>query len=117
MKRNKFAIINVYSTLNNCILTLRNIHGNVISWSSCGSVGFKKSKRSSSYAAETVGREIGKKAISLGIKYVQLSIRGLGQGRVSTIRGIRGSGIKIARIKDNNRIPYGGSRLKKRRRI
>ena len=117
MKRNKFAIINVYSTLNNCILTLRNISGDVISWSSCGSVGFKKAKRSSSYAAEFVGKEIGKKALSLGIKYVQLSIRGIGQGRISTIRGIRGSGLRIARIKDNNRIPFGGCRLKKKRRI
>ena len=98
-------------------ITITNLTGDTITWSSSGSVGFKKSKRSTSYAAQAAAENAAKKGMDLGLESVKIFIKGLGEGRESAIRGIQSAGLNVTLITDTTSIPHNGCRLPKKRRI
>ena len=107
----------VTCTSNNTKLTLTDIEGAPLSWSSGGLVGFKGSKRSTSYAAQLAAEVLGKKAFDSGIKNVTLFFKGMGKGRFSVPKGLKSSGLKIQKIVDKTPMPHNGCRPPKKRRI
>ena len=107
----------IHSTHNNTLITITNPFGDTLTWSSSGSVGFKKSKRSTSYAAQAAAELAAKKAIEMGLETVKIFVKGLGEGRESAIRGLQTAGLNITLITDTTSIPHNGCRLPKRRRI
>ena len=111
------GILNVKSTFNNTIVTLSDTSGNVINWSSAGSLGFKGSKKSTPYAAGQAMKAVLEKSKPVGLKEVVVNVSGVGAGRESAVRAIIGSGLKISRINDVTPIPHNGCRAKKPRRI
>lgn len=119
IKKKNLSIGCVYinSTNNNTLITITDIYGNTITWSSSGSAGFKKSKRSTSYAAQAAAEIAGKAAIDLGLESVKIFVKGLGEGRESAIRGIQAIGLNVTLITDITPIPHNGCRLPKKRRI
>jgi len=111
------GILNVKSTFNNTIVTLSDTSGNVINWSSAGSLGFKGSKKSTPYPAGQAMKAVLEKSKPVGLKEVVVYVSGVGAGRESAVRAIIGSGLKISRINDVTPIPHNGCRAKKPRRI
>ena len=111
------GIIHVKSTSNNTIITLTDLLGNTIAWVSCGSIGFKGSKRSSRFAAQAVAEQLGVKAKTLGYNKIILHLNGLGKGRNVCIKGFKNSGLQIHFIQDSTSIAYNGCRPSKIRRI
>jgi small subunit ribosomal protein S11 len=107
----------IHSTHNNTLITITNSSGDTLTWSSSGAAGFKKSKRSTSYAAQAAAELAAKKAIEIGLESVKIFIKGLGEGRESAIRGIQSAGLSVTLITDTTSIPHNGCRLPKRRRI
>lgn len=108
-----------YITLsfNNTIVSFTDLSGNVISWSSSGKCGFRGSKKCTSYAAQLVVKDASKKALSLGLKNVDIRISGPGSGRDSAIKSVYLEGINIISIRDVTGVPFGGCRPKKQRRV
>ena len=107
----------IKATFNNIIISMTNNQGQVISWSSAGKMGFKGSKKNTPYAAQTAASDCGKKAFDLGLKKVEVFVKGPGAGRESAIRTIQGCGIQVTTIKDVTPIPHNGCRPPKRRRV
>lgn len=107
----------VNSTFNNTKITFTDKQGNVISWSSAGTLGFKGSRKSTPYAAQMAAEDAGRKAQEHGIKEVDARLKGPGSGRESALRGIQAVGIEIKMIKDVTAIPHNGCRAKKKRRV
>lgn len=107
----------IQSSQNNTIITIADLNGNTLLWSSAGSVGFKGSKRSTSYAAQAAAESVGRKAVQSGIVSVEVLLKGLGDGRESAVRGLLSAGLKVTLLKDVTPIPHNGCRLPKRRRI
>lgn len=117
-KRNSFsAQAHIQCSQNNTIITLTNTRGDTLLWSSAGSVGFKGSKRSTSYAAQAAAESVGSKAVQMGVASVQILIKGLGDGRESAVRGLLSAGLKVTLAQDVTPIAHNGCRLPKRRRI
>lgn len=116
-KRHGVGYAYIHSTHNNTLITITNVSGDTLTWSSSGSVGFKKSKRSTSYAAQAAAESAAKKAIEIGLESVKIFVKGLGEGRESAIRGIQSGGLNVTLITDTTSIPHNGCRLPKRRRI
>ena len=111
------GIAHVLATFNNTIVTITDKQGNVIAWSSCGSVGFKGSKKSTPFAAQVTASDAAKKAIEHGLKDVEVFVKGPGSGREAAIRAIQAAGLHISAIKDVTPIPHNGCRPPKRRRV
>ncbi len=111
------GIAHIYTTFNNSIITISDQIGNVISWSTCGTKGFKGSKKSTPFAAQIATEDACKKAKDRGIKMVEVKIKGTGSGRESSLRAIAACGIKINSIKDVTPMPHNGCRPSKRRRV
>ena len=111
------GIAHILATFNNTIVTLTDRQGNVIVWASCGSVGFKGSKKSTPFAAQIAAKNAAKKAIESGFKDVEVFVKGPGSGRESAIRAIQAAGLRISAIKDVTPIPHNGCRPPKRRRV
>lgn len=107
----------IKATFNNIIISMTNNQGQVISWSSAGKMGFKGSKKNTPYAAQTAAADCAKKAFDLGLKKVEVFVKGPGAGRESAIRTIQGCGIQVTTIKDVTPIPHNGCRPPKRRRV
>jgi len=107
----------VTATFNNTKVTFTDLHGNTLCWSSSGKAGFKGSRKSTAYAAQVVATEAAKKAQLLGMKEVEVRIKGPGAGRESAVRGIAAAGIEITTLRDVTPIPHNGCRPPKRRRI
>ncbi len=107
----------IHATFNNTKVTFTDMHGNVLCWSSGGKLGFKGSRKSTSYAAQTVASEVAKKAQGLGMKEVEVRIKGPGSGRESAVRGISATGLEITALQDVTPVPHNGCRPPKRRRI
>jgi len=110
---------NVYinSTYNNTTITLTNIKGDVLAWKTAGSVGFKGTKKGTSFAASRVARAIVEVAQKLRIRDINVFIKGIGGGRESAVRSLTGQGLEIISIKDVTPIPHNGCRPKKVRRV
>ena len=107
------AFIN--ASFNNIIITLTNNAGQVISWGSAGKMGFKGSKKNTPYAAQTAAQEASTKAFELGLRKVEVFVRGPGSGRESAIRAIQNSGIEVLTIKDMTPMPHNGCRRSRER--
>ncbi|MBC8473632.1 MAG: 30S ribosomal protein S11 [Candidatus Omnitrophica bacterium] len=111
------GIAHVLATFNNTIVTICDKQGNTVVWSSCGSVGFKGSKKSTPFAAQIAAKNAAKKALEHGLKDVEVFVKGPGSGRESAIRAIAAAGLRVSAIKDVTPIPHNGCRPPKRRRV
>ena len=110
------GIVHILCTNNNTIISATNNQGDVILWSSGGSIGLKGGKRGSSYAAHKIARSLAKKILKKGITQIKVKVKGFGQGRRSAIKGLKSTKIKIEQIQDVTPIPHNGCRPPKRRR-
>ena len=111
------GIAYVKTTFNNTIVSITDMRGNVISWSSAGRCNFKGSRKSTAFAATTVAQDAARTAISHGMSEVEVRVQGPGAGRESAVRAIQSSGLSISVIKDTTAIPHNGCRPPKRRRV
>jgi len=107
----------IQSTFNNTIVTITDMEGNVITWGSSGTVRFKGSRKGTPYAAQLAAREASQRAISDGLRRVEVYIKGPGSGREAAIRALQASGLTITRIRDVTPIPHDGCRPRGRRRV
>ena len=107
----------VHSSFNNIIISLTNLNGQVISWSSAGKMGFRGSKKNTPYAAQTAASDCAKVAFELGLRKVKVFVKGPGNGRESAIRSLHTAGIEVTEIKDITPLPHNGCRPPKRRRV
>ncbi|MBR4662009.1 MAG: 30S ribosomal protein S11 [Clostridia bacterium] len=107
----------IRSTFNNTIVTITDVTGATISWASAGEMGFKGSRKSTPYAAQTAAEHAAKLAIDQGMKTVEVFVRGPGSGREAAIRALQTAGLDITLIKDVTPIPHNGCRPPKRRRV
>ena len=110
------GVAHIHSTFNNTIVTITDPVGNVVSWSSAGAVGFKGSKKSTPFAAGLSSEAAGKKAYDLGMRKVEVYVKGLGPGRETAIRSLQTAGLEITAIDDVTPIPHNGCRPPKRPR-
>ena len=107
----------IQSTFNNTIITITDTEGNAVSWASAGELGFKGSRKSTPFAAQTAAEQAGKIAVDHGMKTVEVYVKGPGSGRESAIRALQTVGLDITLIKDVTPIPHNGCRPPKRRRV
>jgi small subunit ribosomal protein S11 len=107
----------INATFNNIIISLTNLKGQVISWSSAGKMGFKGSKKNTPYAAQTAAEDAAGRAIEAGLKKVKVYVKGPGNGRESAIRSLSNTGIEVSDIIDVTPMPHNGCRPPKRRRV
>jgi len=112
-----YGIAFVKTTFNNTIVSLTDMKGEVVSWSSAGRCGFKGSRKSTAFAATTVAQEAARGAISHGMNEVEIRVQGPGAGRESAVRAIQSAGLRVSAIKDTTPIPHNGCRPKKQRRV
>ena len=111
------GIVHIKSSFNNTIVTIADTNGNAVSWSSSGSMGFRGSKKSTPYAAQIATDTAGKKAYDLGLRKLDVMMKGPGSGRESALRALQNIGFSISNIKDVTPLPHNGCRPKKRRRV
>ena len=111
------GIAHIKATFNNTVVALTDIYGNVVSWSSAGKMAFKGSRKSTPFAAQTAGEAAAKEAASLGMKKVEVLVKGPGSGREAAIRSLQTGGLEITSIRDVTPIPHNGCRPPKRRRV
>ena len=111
------GVAHVQSTFNNTIVTLTDKMGGVVAWSSAGSVGFKGSRKSTPFAAQMAAEAAARKAMELGLKQVEVYVKGPGAGREAAIRSLQAVGLEITSIRDVTPIPHDGCRPPKRRRV
>ena len=111
------GIAHILATFNNTIVTLTDRQGNCICWASTGTSGFKSSKKSTPFAAGIAATNAAKKAVALGMKEVEVYVKGPGSGRESAIRSLQQAGLAVRAIKDVTPIPHNGCRAPKRRRV
>jgi small subunit ribosomal protein S11 len=111
------GIVHVQSTFNNTIVSITDLTGNVIGWSSAGKMGFKGSRKSTAYAAQLVSQDACRQAMGHGLKEAELRVKGPGSGRESAVRAVQAIGIEVTTIKDVTPIPHNGCRPPKARRV
>ena len=111
------GVVHVNSSFNNTMVTITDVQGNTIAWSSSGLMGFKGSRKSTPYAAQLAAEDAGKKASDHGVKTVDIQVQGPGSGRESALRALQTIGFQVNSIRDVTPIPHNGCRPKKRRRV
>eukprot|EP00998_Keelungia_sp_KM082_P013456 NODE_9968_length_500_cov_0.554960_g9945_i0.p2 GENE.NODE_9968_length_500_cov_0.554960_g9945_i0~~NODE_9968_length_500_cov_0.554960_g9945_i0.p2 ORF type:complete len:130 (-),score=37.35 NODE_9968_length_500_cov_0.554960_g9945_i0:41-430(-) len=111
------GVAHVQATFNNTMITITNVQGNAISWSSAGMMGFKGSRKSTPYAAQMAAEDAGKKAQEHGVKTLEVEVQGPGSGRESVLRALAAVGFNITSIRDVTPIAHNGCRPPKRRRV
>jgi small subunit ribosomal protein S11 len=111
------GMAHVHSSFNNIIVTLTNMNGEVISWSSAGKKGFRGSKKNTPYAAQVASEECSKTAYDLGLRKVKVFVKGPGNGRESAVRAMASMGLQVTEIVDVTPLPHNGCRPAKRRRV
>jgi len=111
------GVAHIRATFNNTIVSLTDQYGNVISWASAGKVGFKGSRKSTPFAAQLAAENAAKEAMDLGLKRVEVLVKGPGSGREAAIRSLQAAGLEIKAIRDVTPIPHNGCRPPKRRRV
>ena len=111
------GIAHVKATFNNTIVSITDLAGNVISWSSAGKANFSGSRKSSAFAATVAAQNAAKDAIALGMKECEVNLDGPGAGRESAVRGLQSAGLAISIIRDKTPVPHNGCRPRKRRRV
>jgi len=116
-KNIQMGVAHIQASFNNTIVTITDMNGNVVAWSSAGSSGFKGSRKSTPYAAQKAAESAAKKGMELGLRQIDVLVKGPGAGRESAIRALQAAGLKINAIKDVTPIPHNGCRPPKRRRV
>ncbi len=111
------GIATISATFNNTLVSITDMQGNVISWSSAGKVGFKGSRKSTAFAAQQVAQDAARQAMSHGMREVEVKVKGPGSGRESAIRALQAIGLEITSIKDATPVPHNGCRPRKKRRV
>jgi len=111
------GVVHIQSTFNNTVVTITDVSGNVISWSSAGVRGFKGSRKSTPFAAQLAAEDAAKKAMEHGMRTITVLVKGPGAGRESALRALQQAGFKISLIRDVTPIPHNGCRPPKRRRV
>ncbi|MBI3181976.1 MAG: 30S ribosomal protein S11 [Myxococcales bacterium] len=111
------GVVHIQSTFNNTLVTITDVSGNVLAWSSAGARGFKGSRKSTPFAAQVAAGDAAAKAMEHGLKNVQVLVKGPGAGRESALRALASAGLKISIIRDVTPIPHNGCRQPKRRRV
>lgn len=111
------GVANILATFNNTQVTITDMHGNLIGWSSAGRVGFKGSRKSTAYAAQQVAQDAARQAMAHGLREVEIRVKGPGSGRESAIRALQAIGLEINAIKDVTPVPHNGCRPRKKRRV
>lgn len=111
------GVVHIQASFNNTLITITDVSGNVVSWSSAGARGFKGSRKSTPFAAQVAAGDAAAKAMEHGLKNVQVLVKGPGAGRESALRAIAAAGLKISVIRDVTPIPHNGCRQAKRRRV
>lgn len=109
--------VHIQSTFNNTIVTITDTQGNAISWASAGEMGFRGSKKSTPFAAQTAAEQAAKAAMEHGLKSVEVYVKGPGSGREAAIRALQACGLEVTSIKDVTPVPHNGCRPPKRRRV
>jgi small subunit ribosomal protein S11 len=107
----------IHSTFNNTIVMITDVHGNALSWSSAGALGFKGSKKSTPFAAQMAAEAASKSAMEHGLKSVEVTVKGPGSGREAAIRSLQAAGLTVTAIRDVTPVPHNGARPPKRRRV
>jgi len=111
------GVVHIKATFNNTIITISDSSGGVVSWASAGRVGFKGSKKSTPFAAQLAGSTCAKEAMDMGLRRVEVWVKGPGSGREAAIRSLSAAGLEVTLIKDVTPIPHNGCRPPKRRRV
>ncbi len=111
------GIAHVHATFNNTIVTITDRHGDTLCWTSAGHVGFKGARKSTPFAAQTAAETCGRKALDMGVKQLEVKVKGPGPGRESAVRALNALGLEIHSISDITPIPHNGCRPPKRRRV
>ena len=111
------GIVHITATFNNTLVSVTDVNGNAIGWSSAGKMGFKGSRKSTAYAAQVVCQDACRQAMSHGLKEAEVRVKGPGSGRESAVRAVQGLGVNITAIRDVTPIPHNGCRPKKARRV
>ena len=111
------GIAHIKSTFNNTIVTITDMNGNALSWASAGGMGFKGSRKSTPFAAQTAAETAAKAAMEHGLRTVEVYVKGPGSGREAAIRALQAAGLEVSMIKDVTPIPHNGCRPPKRRRV
>ena len=111
------GVAHVSATYNNTMITITDVQGNTIAWSSAGSMGFKGSRKSTPYAAQIAAEDVGRKATEHGVKTLDVEVSGPGSGRDSALRALQSAGFIVTAIRDVTPIPHNGCRPPKRRRV
>lgn len=111
------GIVHIGATFNNTIVSVTDLEGRVLAWSSTGVHGFKGSRKSTPYAAKLVGQDAMEKAMSHGVSTVDIRVKGPGSGRESALRAVASSGVRVNQIVDTTPVPHNGCRPPKKRRI
>ncbi len=111
------GVAHIQATFNNTIISITDMQGNVVSWSSAGQAGFSGSRKSTAFAAQVAAEQAGRKALDLGLREVRAYVNGPGAGRESAIRAIQACGLNVTLIRDVTSIPHNGCRAPKRRRV
>ena len=116
-KVDSFGIAHIKATFNNTLVTITDRKGNVISWASAGTIGYKGSRKSTPFAAQLAAETSAKEAMDLGLRKIEVWVKGPGSGREAAIRSLQAAGLEIEAIKDVTPIPHNGCRPPKRRRV
>ena len=111
------GIAHIQSTFNNTVVSITDVNGNTVAWSSAGSRGFKGSRKSTPFAAQVAAEDAAKKAMEHGIRTLEVEVAGPGSGRESALRALQASGFTVSSIRDVTPIPHNGCRPRKRRRV
>jgi small subunit ribosomal protein S11 len=111
------GVVHIHSTFNNTIITISDAQGHVVAWSSAGAVGFKGSRKGTPFAAQVAAEAAARKAAEVGMRTVQVFVKGPGSGRESALRSLQAAGFTVTIIKDVTPIPHNGCRPPKRRRV
>ena len=111
------GVAHIRSTFNNTIVTITDMQGNALSWSSAGALGFKGSRKSTPVAAQMAAETAAKAAMEHGLKYTEVTVKGPGAGREAAIRSLQAAGLEVTAIRDVTPVPHNGCRPPKRRRV
>jgi small subunit ribosomal protein S11 len=111
------GVVHIQSTFNNTIVTVSDVKGEVISWSSAGAIGFKGTKKGTPFAAQIASENAARKAMEHGLRRVDVMVKGPGSGRETAIRALQAVGLEVSMIKDVTPIPHNGCRAPKKRRV
>ena len=111
------GVAHIHSTFNNTIVMITDVHGNALAWSSAGALGFKGSRKSTTFAAQMAAETAAKSAMEHGLRTVEVTVKGPGSGREAAIRSLQAAGLEVTAIRDVTPVPHNGCRPPKRRRV